>query len=176
MYWLDIAILAVLALAALLGARTGFVGQLVRLVSLAVGLYGTIRLHDRVTPLLEQSVLAEEPAWLIHGAAYAVVFLTIYAVLLTLTLFLDRGVRAAQTRWLDRILGAILGAVKAGLILGLLLVALTTLAPEISQEVTERSSLAPRLGVGAQTLLRIIPEEYRNSLQAEIKSMIGSEE
>jgi membrane protein required for colicin V production len=175
MYWLDIAILAVLTLAALLGARTGFVGQMARLVALAAGLYGAFRLHDRVVPLLEQSLLTEGPAWLVHAAAYAVVFLAIYAVLLTLTLFLDRGVRAAQSRWLDRSLGAILGAVKAGLVLGLLLIVLTAFAPDLGQEVTEQSSLAPRLGAGTQALFQVIPVEYRESWQAQIRSVIGEE-
>jgi membrane protein required for colicin V production len=176
MYWLDTAILAVLVLTAVLGARTGFVGQVTRLLALGLALYASVRLHDRVAPLLEQSVLAEAPAWVVRAAAYATAFLAIYAVLLTLALVLDRGVRAAEARWLDRVLGAALGAAKAGLVLGLVFLALAALAPDVSQEVAEKSSFAPRLSAGVQGLFEAIPAQYREGLQAQLRAAVGDED
>jgi membrane protein required for colicin V production len=176
MYWLDTAILAVLAVAALLGARAGFVRQVARLVGLGVALYGAVRLHDRVAPWLEESVLAEAPAWVVRVASYAAVFVAIYAGLLLLALWLDRGFRAAQARWLDRVLGAAFGAFKAGVVLGIAFLALATFAPEASRDFADRSSLAPHLGEGVRRLYETIPQVYRDRFQAQLRAAVSDDD
>jgi uncharacterized membrane protein required for colicin V production len=181
MYWLDIAILAVVILATLLGVRTGFVGQVARLLALGVALFGAVRLNAWATPLLERSVFqeavfADAPAWLPRATAYAAVFLAIYVVLLSITLLLERGVRAAQVQWLNRTLGAGLGALKAGLILGILFLAAAAYAPDLSQEPLDKSSLAPHLSGGVKRLFEAVPEEYRESLLAQLRATVGKDE
>jgi membrane protein required for colicin V production len=176
MYWLDTAILIVLALAALLGARSGFVGQVARLLTLGVSLYGTIRLNEPATRLLAESVLSGADGWLARGAAYVIVFLAIYVVLLAVTLFLERGVRAAQMQWLNRLMGAALGAVKAALVLGVVFLGLVHFAPDFSQAPLERSYLASYLSEGAQRVLRAIPAEYREKVWSQVREWEATEE
>jgi len=170
MHWLDTIIVAVLALAALLGARSGLVGQLARLVALVVAIFGAIRLNEQVTPVIA-SALTDAPAWLVQALAFAVVFLVIYAILLTITLLLERGVRVARMQWLNRILGAGLGAGKAGLLLGLLFLAVASYLPNLSPEAIERSGLARFLTAGAQRAVDAIPDEYRESLRAQLEHL-----
>jgi uncharacterized membrane protein required for colicin V production len=176
MYWLDTAILAVLALATVLGARTGLVRQVARLVALGVALYGSIRLHESVVTLLGQSVLPDAPSWAVEAAAYGGVFLLIYVALYSLALFLDRGVRAAQARWLDRTLGAAFGAAKAGAILGVIFLGLAAFAPGLSQDVAERSALVPRLTAAVQGAFNALPEQYRESLLAQLRAAVGGDD
>jgi uncharacterized membrane protein required for colicin V production len=181
MYWLDTAIVIALVLAALLGARTGFVGQVARLLALGVALFGAIRLNAWATPLLEQGVFqealfADAPAWLPRATAYAAVFLVIYVILLSITLLVEHGMRAAQVQWLNRTLGAGLGAFKAALLLGILGLAAAAYAPELCQEPLERSTLAPHLSGGVKRLFEAVPEEYRESLLAQLRASVGQEE
>jgi membrane protein required for colicin V production len=172
MNWLDTAILAVLALAGLLGARTGLVGQVARLAALVAGLYGAIRFNDRVTPLLAEAVV-DAPPWLAQALAYAVVFLAIYAVLLTVTILLERGVKVARMQWMNRILGSALGAAKAGLLLGLLFLALHTYLPEFYPDTLKGSTLVPYLSASARKVVDAIPEEYRDNLRAQLRQLEG---
>ena len=46
MYWLDSTILALLAIGALVGAWTGFLWQVARILSLALSLYAAILAND----------------------------------------------------------------------------------------------------------------------------------
>jgi uncharacterized membrane protein required for colicin V production len=176
MNWLDTAILAVLGLAAFFGARSGFVGQVARLLTLGLAIYGTLRLNAWATSLLAEAVLAGASPWLVRVTAYAAVFLIIYVVLHTITLFLERGVKAAQMQGLNRILGAFLGAAKAALILGAIFLGLTTFAPEASQVPLEQSSLAPVLRNGADRLFQAIPVEYRDGFWAQLRQLDVLEE
>jgi membrane protein required for colicin V production len=172
MYWLDTVILAVLALAALWGARTGLVGQAARLVALGVAIFGAIRLNDRVTPLLA-GALTDAPAWAAQALAYAAVFLVIYATLITITLLLEHGVEAARMQWMNRLLGAGLGAIKAGVVLGFFFLGLVTYLPEVSKETLDRSALAVSLTAGARKICDAIPEEYRENLRAQLRHLEG---
>ena len=172
MNWLDIAIMTILALAALLGARTGLVGQIARLAALVTGVYGAIRLNDRVSPLLAEA-MPEAPDWLAQTLAYAFVFLVIYALLLTITLLLERGVKVASMQGLNRFLGSALGAIKAGLILGLVFLALAAYLPDICGQTLQRSVLAHYLSGGAQRLVDAIPEEYKDGLRAQLRQLEG---
>jgi uncharacterized membrane protein required for colicin V production len=172
MNWLDTAILAVVGLAALLGARTGFVGQVARLLALAAGLFGAIRLNDQVAPPLADA-LVDAPPWLAQALAYAVVFLVIYAGLLTVTLLLERAVKVVRMQWLNRLLGLALGAAKAGVLLGLLFLALTAYWPDVCRDVRDRSPLATFLTMGARKLVDAVPAEYRDNLQAQLRQLEG---
>jgi uncharacterized membrane protein required for colicin V production len=181
MYWLDIAIVAVLVLAALLGARTGFVGQVARLLALGVALFGAVRLNAWATPLLRESLFqdalfADAPVWLPRATAYAAVFLAIYLVLLSITLLLEHALRAAQVQWLNGALGAGLGTLKAALILGVLALAAAAYAPDLSQPALEKSTLAPQLSGGVRRLFDAVPEEYRESLLAQVRASVENEE
>src|SRR5205823_265913 len=114
---------------------------------------------------------ADAPAWLTQALAFAVIFLIIYALLLTITLLLERGVRVARMQWLNRILGAGLGAGKAGLLLGFLFLGMTAYLPDLGPDALERSNLARFLSAGAQKLVEAIPEEYRDNLRAQLQQL-----
>jgi membrane protein required for colicin V production len=171
MYWLDIAILGVLLLAAVFGAQSGLLGQVARLLALALALYGSVQLNGAVTGWLEPSFPPEAAAWLPQLIAYAVVFLAIYVSLLALTMLLEHGVKVAQMQGVNRSLGAVLGVVKAGLIVGLVVLGLTTYLPSVCGETIEKSSLAVFLRQSVQRTFDAVPQPYRDNILAQLRQL-----
>jgi uncharacterized membrane protein required for colicin V production len=171
MHWLDITILVVLALAALLGARSGFLGQLVRLVAVALGLYAAARLNDSASAWLEEHTPSEQLPWLPHVAAFVGVFVAVLLVGLGLAALLENGVKAAKLQGINYIFGAAFGCVKAGAVVGLLALALATYLPSASQEVLDDSSLAPFLSRGVQRGFDVFPQSLKDNVLAQLHAL-----
>jgi uncharacterized membrane protein required for colicin V production len=169
MYWLDTAILVVLALAAVLGGRSGFLTQVARLVALGAALAGTLLANARVSAWLQQTLLTDAPGWAARAAAYVAVFVLVYAALVGVAALLERGVKAARLQWLNRTLGALLGSAKAALVLGGVAWGVSVALPELAEEHLKKSILAPPLGEGVKRLAEVIPADYREGLWTRIK-------
>src|SRR5438270_9203685 len=120
MYWLDFVLLLVLGIGAFLGARSGLLWQVARVITFFLAIYACIHYHGIAAGWLLQNLRAESPVvpWLL---AYLVTFLSVYAVCMVITYALERMLRAAKLKPMDRLLGALVGAVKAGLLAGAVL-------------------------------------------------------
>jgi membrane protein required for colicin V production len=119
---LDLAVLAVLALAALLGAASGALRQVVQLAAVGVGWLAARQLGAPVAEGLARSV----SPLVARAAASALLFAGVMALVSLLGAFVLRatGVARAVRSPADRGLGALLGGVKGGLVVWVLLSAL----------------------------------------------------
>jgi uncharacterized membrane protein required for colicin V production len=164
MHWLDSTILAVLATAAVLGAYSGLLMQLCRLVGFGAALYAAVDLHPGVSTWLQESLMRGADPRTTALVAYAAVFLGIYLAIFLATLLLERGVRAAQLQYINRSLGALLAVVKMGLLMGAVCYGLRQLSHEPTTQVLEDSAMAPRLAKSVENALAAVPAEYKNDL------------
>ena len=164
MFWLDGTILAALALGALLGALSGFLWQMARLLGLALALYLAILLNETVSQFVQTHYLAGADPRMVRIVAYVGVFLVVYLVLLISTYWLYQAMRAVHLEPLDRLLGALLGLGKMALILAAVFLGLANYPHPKTKELMEKSILAPVLAGGMEIALVVIPQEYRNEL------------
>jgi membrane protein required for colicin V production len=171
MYWLDSTILALLALGAVIGAWTGFLWQVARILSLALSLYAAILANDGVSRLFQDSFLKGVDERIPHALAYVAVFLVVYVILHQLVWLVDRLIRAVRLEPIDRLLGAVVGVCKVGLVLGAICLGLTAYDHPKSKEVMEKSTLASVLAEGMEMALFVIPEEYKSELCTGLKKL-----
>src|SRR5262249_58866895 len=117
MHWLDFVLLLILAVGAFLGARSGLLWQVARVLPFFLAIYFCIPHHTAVAGWLLQTLRGASPTvtWLL---AYLVTFLSVYAVCLFITYVLEKALRAAKLKPVDRVFGALIGIIKAGLLAG----------------------------------------------------------
>jgi uncharacterized membrane protein required for colicin V production len=161
MHWLDTTIVAVLVAAAVLGAYSGLLMQVFRLVGFAVALYAASLLHEQTAGWLSSNVLRGAEPGVSSAVAYGALFLGVYLLIFLFTLLLERGLRATQLQYLNRLLGAVLAVGKMGLILGLVCYGMRQIQLEQTQQVMEESVTAPLLANGMEQAIQAIPAEYR---------------
>jgi membrane protein required for colicin V production len=168
MHWLDITLLVVLTLGALLGARSGLLWQVARLVTFGVAFYVSIFYHEQLADLLGSYVTGASP-FVLSALAYVGSFLGIYLVLFAITALLERVLKASKLKGLDRLLGAGFGALKATLLAGAVLMGLALLASPQTDAAMAESKLAPVLLQGMQAATVAVPQEYKDQFNASLE-------
>ena len=148
MHWLDVTLLALLALGACLGFWSGLIMQVARLLCFGLSIYLTFLHNEPVTRLLHERVAPEAHVNLLRGVAYIVVFLVVYISLFALSRLIYRVVRATKLETLDRLAGAVLGAFKMTLVLAPICALLAMLSQPATDEWMKQSKIAPVLAQG----------------------------
>jgi uncharacterized membrane protein required for colicin V production len=171
MYWLDTTILVLLAVGALLGARSGFLRQVGRLAGFAVALYAAIYFNDWAANLLQQLFLQNADPRIARVLAYLVVFLGVVLACSAVLALLERSVEKASLQPLNRSLGAGLGAGKVALILGAIFLGMAYFPHPRTQELMQKSVLAPVLVQGIDALLVVVPQHYREELSSGLRNL-----
>jgi uncharacterized membrane protein required for colicin V production len=190
-HWLDAAILVVLVLGALLGACTGVLRQLVRLLTYLAALYATTQLHEPVAEFL--SVQFQEPGFLkgpsglglsphrvaSFGATLFVVYLGLFLVTLLFQkvvkgLFLQgqgTAVKALGLQTLDRLGGAAVGCLLAAVLACTAVLGLALYPDPQVQTSLSGSQLRPTFLKGARAALAAIPQAYQDELDQGLRQL-----
>ena len=163
MYWLDFVLLLVLAGGAFLGARSGLVWQVARVLIFAAAVYACIQYHGGCADWLGRSLRGLSPS-VCHLLAYVVTFLAVCLIGFLVTHMIERGVRAVSLKPVDRLLGALVGVVKAGVLSGAILLGVALYAVPEAEEPLGESKVAPVLLKGMRVLIVAVPHEYRDKL------------
>jgi membrane protein required for colicin V production len=170
-YWLDTVIVAILLIGTAFGALSGLVWQLARVASFGIAIYAAIYLNEGATRVLQDLVLQGADPRVAMVVAYLLVFLVIYLVFFAATVLLENGITAVCLQPLNKVLGAGLGAVKAALVLGAVFLGMASYPHAETQEIMQRSSLAPALAEGTQLVIVAIPQEYKDWLAEGIENL-----
>jgi uncharacterized membrane protein required for colicin V production len=171
MFWLDTTIVALLVLGAILGAISGLLWQVARIVCVAVSVYAAILLNEWATNLLQEALLkGAEPA-VARALAYLGVFIAVFFVLYHVVWLLDQAIRAVRLEPVDRLLGAGMGALKMALLVAAVCLGLSAYPNPTTKEVLEKSTLAPVLAEGMEMVLLVIPQEYKTELCNGLKNL-----
>jgi membrane protein required for colicin V production len=158
---LDLAVLLVLGIAAVLGAATGALRQLVQILAVGLGWLAARQLAPAVATGLERSL----PPLLARATASAVLFVGIAALvsLVGRMVLAGTGVARVVRGPADRAIGALLGGVKAGAAVWVLLSA-AAIAGEAAPHalaMDPRTSDFAALATRHNLLARIAPEPVR---------------
>jgi membrane protein required for colicin V production len=156
---LDVFVLLLLGVAAVLGAATGALRQLLQIVAVALGWAAARGLSPAVAAGLERSM----PAVLARATASAVLFVGIAALVSIVgRLVLSASGFSSVVRGpVDRAVGALLGGVKAGAAAWILLsaVAIAEAAAPRALPLDPRSSDFASLAARHNLLAQIVPEK-----------------
>jgi uncharacterized membrane protein required for colicin V production len=164
MHWVDNTIVAVLAVAAVLGAYSGALMQLCRLLGLAVAIYAAAALNSGVTAWLVEAAGGKADERSCMFGAYGAVFIGVYLAAFLLTLLLERCVKVAQLQYLNRGLGAAFAVVKMGSVIGAVCYGLQQMPQPAIHEALDDSAMAPMLVKSVEQAVLAVPEEYKTEL------------
>ena len=163
MYWLDFILLVVLGIGMLLGARSGLLWQVARVVTFALAIFACVKYHHLAADWLTQNITGMSP--LVGGLlAYGVTFLGVYLVCFLVFHLLEKGLRAANLKPMDRLLGAVAGTLKASLLAGAVLMGVALYATPESDDTLARSKIAPVLLKGMRVVMVAVPQKYKDDL------------
>ncbi len=166
MYWLDTTILVLLIAGAGLGAWTGLLKQIVRVVGLIAALAAAVFLHSWAADGLQQSVLQGSNPVVADGLAYGLVFLVVLLAFQLTAMMIDRFLKAAKLKWADRVLGFLVGGLKAALILGAIALAVMVFPPnQATKDAIQQSRIAPVLAAGVDLAIQAVPSTYTEKLR-----------
>lgn len=171
MYWLDTAMLGLLALGAALGFWSGLLWQIARFLGLGLALAGTLLLNESAGNLLQENVLHGADPRVVQGLAYVGVFLLIWIGCFLLARLLYRFIRATDLEVYDRLLGSLLGTAKMAVLLAAFSLGVANYAHPTTREWMERSRIAPVLAEGMQSALVLLPEDSRAYLRRSLQGI-----
>jgi membrane protein required for colicin V production len=164
MHWLDITLLIVLGIGALLGARSGLLWQVARIVTFCVAIYVCLYYHDYASSLIAPYLTDGTPATVATVAGYIITFLGVYLVLYGITLILEKMLKAAKLKTMDRLLGAGFGLLKAGLLAGAVLMGMAVFATPQTDDVLAQSRMAPAFLQVMRAVIVAVPRDYKEQL------------
>ena len=159
--WLDIVIGAVLFISVLGAVRNGATKEILRIASLAVGIFLAMWWYDRLA--IELQPFIEEPR-LASGAAFVLILVgsLIAGAFFAWTLIKLWGITGL--RWFDRLLGGAFGLLRGTLVAGAVLLVVVPFSPVPSTSRTVADSkLAPWVLNGAQVAAATAPEDFRDA-------------
>jgi uncharacterized membrane protein required for colicin V production len=161
MHWFDWTILALLTAAVVLGACSGLVKQVFRVVGFALGGYATVALHGWASAQLAATILEDADPYIISTTAYGVVFAVVCLAVALVSRLTQRGVKAAKLQFYNRLFGATLAAAKMTVLLASVCYVMQRVPVPQTQKVVEESAMAPVLVRGAEQIVGVLPEHYK---------------
>ena len=124
---LDIIILVIIAASAIFGIFKGFVGQLVSIASLILGIWCAGRFTGQLSTYVKDWLSLEMSQQTLH----IILFIVIFILAVVIAHFLGKGVegmiKLTMLGWLNRLLGFLFGAAKAIIILSVVVCAINWL-------------------------------------------------
>lgn len=172
MHWLDTTLLTLLGLGALIGAWTGFVFQIARLVGLSLAVYATAEFNTAVSQYIRAYVLQGADDRLCRALAYIAVFLAVLLAFHYLMRVLRRGVKAAELEAFDRLIGSLVGTAKMALILATIMLGIANYNHPATRSWFEESYIAPVLAEGMEVVLLAVPEDITAPIQENLRGIV----
>ncbi len=154
MNWLDIAIVAVVALLGFVGLRRG----IIRTAFGIAGLIGGIALAGRYYGSLASVLSSADAVWA-KIAAYAIILVAVLVIASVIGWFVARIAHIAMLGWVDRLVGCMLGVFIGGMLCAAVLAILGMYHPGM-EAVIAQSPIASFLMGSFPLLLALLPEEF----------------
>jgi len=160
--WVDLSLLAVLAVSVVMGLWRGFVFEIVSLLGWLIAYV----LANLFGPMVAQSLPLGDPASPLRlWSAYAVVFVLVLIACGLLARLLRALISATPLSAVDRLLGGLFGVARGALIL-VIVATLVTLSPFAHSSSWRTSHGALWLGQALEALKPLLPQSLNEHLDA----------
>lgn len=161
MNWLDVTIIAVIALFALVGFSKGLISQIFSIAALAGGIVIGFIFYDLLGEVFIKEGLVENRSIANVGSFIVLVFVS-YVIIQLAGWITTKLIGTLQLSWLNRICGAAVGAVIGAVMAFLFSSGLTLFYPE-SAPVLKDSALLPYLRQGSLIVKGALPKDLEKS-------------
>jgi uncharacterized membrane protein required for colicin V production len=163
MNWLDLAIIAIIAILTLIGFSRGLISQIFSIAALAGGLTIGFIFYDVLGDVFIREKLVENKP-IAHVGGFIILAFTAYVIIQFLGWAVTRLIGTLQLSWLNRICGGIAGAVMGAVTAFLLLSCLSLFYPQ-NDPVFKNSELMPLLNRGSTLVKAFLPKDFEKSFE-----------
>jgi membrane protein required for colicin V production len=164
----DMAIIVILGYCIIRGVFRGLIREIASIAGLVVGFYLAYSYHGAVAPIFSKWIT--DPAYL-KIASFILVFCSVFLVIVLFGMLIRFVIKLVLLGVVDRIFGGIFGALKAVLIVSFAYIFLITFLPAGGAALVGESKLAPQLNRVAGGIIRLVPEDVRQSYQQKLADL-----
>jgi membrane protein required for colicin V production len=101
---------------------------------------------------------------------FLIIFLGCILVGALVSLIVNRFLKAASIKWVDRLLGGVFGLLRGWAICSIMVIAL--IAFPIREDSMAKSVLSPYLLAGARTAIHLVPQSLKDKFDAQYKKVL----
>jgi membrane protein required for colicin V production len=168
---LDFAIVIALSVGAIYGLSHGAIRMLTSVVALVAGVYFASINYPAAEGIIEKQFGVSPVAASLIG--YLVIFAALFFVIEAVGGMLMRMLLVIHLSWIDRLVGAAVGATIMAVVTGLVVMLMAVVLPADAAIIRD-SSLAPRLLLYNQELVRYIPDDVKQAYETKRAEIIRS--
>ena len=162
MNWLDVVLIAILAVSVILGFLKGFTRAAIGLVTLILAVFCGLWFYGMPAGVLREYVSSQQLANFIG-------FMLIFLVVLLGGGLIGWGIaklmKVAKISWLDRLAGGAFGVVRGVLLGAVLVTAFMAFAPKTPPVSVAHSRVAPYVMHAARVVVAAAPHEVKNGFR-----------
>ena len=165
--YLDIFFAAIVVISTFFAVLKGLSREIISLVALIGGFILAVLYYRIPAGWLGRFIEKEALADLI---GFLAIFCSCIIIGIIAAYIVNRLVKAASLKWVDRILGGIFGFLRGWAISSIIVVAL--IAFPIRETIMEKSLLAPFLLSGARTAVLLVPQELKEKFNEHYQKVL----
>jgi membrane protein required for colicin V production len=165
--FLDLFFAAIVIVSTIFAVIKGLAREIISLIALVGGFILAVLFYRIPAAWLAEFSRTDSVACLL---GFLIIFIGSILIGIIISLVVNRFVKAASLKWVDRILGGIFGFLRGWAISSILVVAL--IAFPIREKIMERSLLAPFLLSGARTAVLLVPQELKDKFNKQYKKVL----
>jgi len=165
--FLDLFFAAIILISTGCAIWNGVAREIISLVALIGGFILAVLYYKIPAGWLVEHTRKESLAELL---GFLIIFVGCILVGIIAAYIVNRFVKAASLKWIDRILGGIFGFLRGFVISSVIVVAL--IAFPIRENIMERSILAPFLLSGARAAVMLVPQDLKNKFNEHYKDVL----
>jgi len=156
MFWIDIVVLVLLALAVFLGFRKGLVQEVVGLAALAAAFVAAVLFHKTAAAWL-RGLIPAVPQNMAPTAAFIACFLAVFLAITIAGWLLSKIIKATPLDLADKLGGMAVGLIKGALVLSIILLLLAMIP--LPKEVADRMDRSAAI----RSMRKVAPWVYQHS-------------
>ena len=163
----DILFAVIMLASTIFALMKGLAREIISLVALIAGFTLAVFYYDVPAKKLVEFCRTDSIA---NFLGFIIIFLGCILIGVVTSIIVNRFVKAASLKWIDRILGAIFGLLRGWVISSILVVAL--IAFPIRESLMARSILAPFLLGGATVVVRLAPQSLKDQFHEQYEKVL----
>ena len=167
--FLDFLFVCIVLVSIGLAVTKGLVREIVSLVALIGGFIFAVLYYPSLGNVLVEFCRTDSVA---NFVAFLIIFIGCILIGAITAFLVNRFMKAASIKWIDRILGGIFGLLRGWAIASILVVAL--IAFPVREHVMPQSVLAPYLLAGARAAVWLDPQDLKDKFDEQYKKVLES--